>query len=454
MKSLIEAIEKREDVSPKEGTSKYGSVTFADAKNRKYPIDSEAHVRAAWSYINMPKNAGKYSSSDVATIKGRIKAAGKKYGIDFSDDDGDKKDKAESSLVYAAATVDLEGQTPAEIVYLPRGEMTIRPRVAGKAKEVTVKVDAAVAETLQADLTKRLADPIRPYAGFDHQPGAASFLPKAFKWDEDKGVVLEVDWTQRGRDDVAGRNWSYFSPTFMLDGKNVAGLPKTGEVGSLVNDPAFRIKTMKIAAAAADNDDDDEGTQECPKCGHKFKSKKTESMDATTQKLVELEVITAEQAAEADEAFIIRAIDGLHGNLAMVQAANAKLMTENTALLAKVQDVQKAEATSIVEAAIAEGKIGAKDQSSIDFWTAQLTNQPTTAKKVLASLPANPLLQRVIDVKVKDGKRTTAGQSEADLVQAQHLAVSEIRAANPAMSFADAFNKAKRDKPEVFPVEA
>src|ERR1700746_3286817 len=110
MKTVM-AIEKREDVSPKEGKSKYGDVTFADEKNKKYPLDSETHVRAAWSYINMPKNAAKYSSADVASIKRKIKAAGKKYGIEFSDDDEDKKEKTESSQVVYAAAVDLEGQT-------------------------------------------------------------------------------------------------------------------------------------------------------------------------------------------------------------------------------------------------------------------------------------------------------------------------------------------------------
>jgi hypothetical protein len=54
----------------------------ADGKAR-YPLDTEAHCRAAWSYINMPKNAAKYSSEQLARIKAKIKAAGKKYGIDF-----------------------------------------------------------------------------------------------------------------------------------------------------------------------------------------------------------------------------------------------------------------------------------------------------------------------------------------------------------------------------------
>jgi len=71
----------RTDVDPKEGKDTYGSVEFADPTNKKYPIDTEAHVRAAWAYINMPKNAAKYSSADVEAIKGRIEAAAKKHGI-------------------------------------------------------------------------------------------------------------------------------------------------------------------------------------------------------------------------------------------------------------------------------------------------------------------------------------------------------------------------------------
>ena len=64
----------------------YGDVTYADPKNNKYPIDTEAHVRAAWSYINMPKNQSQYSSEELSAIKGRIKRAAEKFGIDISDD--------------------------------------------------------------------------------------------------------------------------------------------------------------------------------------------------------------------------------------------------------------------------------------------------------------------------------------------------------------------------------
>jgi phage head maturation protease len=66
----------------------YGDVKYADPKNGKYPIDNEAHCRAAWSYINMPKNAAMYPLNGVtlSEVKDRIKAALKSYGADVSSD--------------------------------------------------------------------------------------------------------------------------------------------------------------------------------------------------------------------------------------------------------------------------------------------------------------------------------------------------------------------------------
>ncbi len=77
-RAALKAISKRDDVNPKEGEAQYGDVTFADEKNKKYPLDSERHIRAAWSYIGQEKNAGKYSGDEVATIKRKIVAAWKK----------------------------------------------------------------------------------------------------------------------------------------------------------------------------------------------------------------------------------------------------------------------------------------------------------------------------------------------------------------------------------------
>ncbi len=53
-----------------------------DGKPR-YRIDSEATVRAAWTYINRPDYARRYTPGQLRVIHQRIQAAGRKYGIVF-----------------------------------------------------------------------------------------------------------------------------------------------------------------------------------------------------------------------------------------------------------------------------------------------------------------------------------------------------------------------------------
>jgi len=60
----------------------YGDVEYADPgyqedKKPRYPVDTEDHIRAAWSYINKPKNAKKYKPADLAKVKAKIIAAWK-----------------------------------------------------------------------------------------------------------------------------------------------------------------------------------------------------------------------------------------------------------------------------------------------------------------------------------------------------------------------------------------
>ncbi|MBV8061463.1 MAG: HK97 family phage prohead protease [Alphaproteobacteria bacterium] len=75
----------------------YGDVEYADTKNNAYPIDTEKHIRAAWSYINMPKNQKDYSDAELKTIKDKIIAAWK----DKIDKDGPPS--ADDTEKFAAA---------------------------------------------------------------------------------------------------------------------------------------------------------------------------------------------------------------------------------------------------------------------------------------------------------------------------------------------------------------
>lgn len=73
--------------------SPYGDVPYADPgyqtdKKKRYPIDTEKHVRAAWSYINMPKNREPYTADQLKKIESKIKVAAKKFGIIIKNQEG------------------------------------------------------------------------------------------------------------------------------------------------------------------------------------------------------------------------------------------------------------------------------------------------------------------------------------------------------------------------------
>ncbi len=80
-------IERREDVSPKEGLREHGDVEFADPTNKKYPIDTPGRIKAAWAYIHQPLNARKYPAAEVRTIKARIRRAAQSGNVALPDPD-------------------------------------------------------------------------------------------------------------------------------------------------------------------------------------------------------------------------------------------------------------------------------------------------------------------------------------------------------------------------------
>ncbi len=75
---------------------------YADATNKKYPLDTPEHVRAAASYFGMPKNRAKYSAADQKTIDGKIDAATKTFGI------GDEAKKMDGLGVLASALAKID----------------------------------------------------------------------------------------------------------------------------------------------------------------------------------------------------------------------------------------------------------------------------------------------------------------------------------------------------------
>lgn len=81
------------ELADKKPNKPYGNVTYADPGYQddgkaRYPVDTEKHVRAAWSYINKATNAAHYSQGQLKKVKSRIRSAMKRVGaqIDMSDE--------------------------------------------------------------------------------------------------------------------------------------------------------------------------------------------------------------------------------------------------------------------------------------------------------------------------------------------------------------------------------
>lgn len=92
-------------------TKPYGNVAYADPKNGKYPIDTAAHAKSAWSYINMPKNAAMYPMNGVtlSSVKSAIMAACKKFGIDVSQGNSAPPDGEYRTVPFDLASAEVNG---------------------------------------------------------------------------------------------------------------------------------------------------------------------------------------------------------------------------------------------------------------------------------------------------------------------------------------------------------
>lgn len=89
-----DSIAEKQDSAGVKKKGPYGKVRYADPGYQdddkpRYPLDTEKHVRAAWSYINQKKNQKPYTPEQIKKIKSRIKQAAKKLGIDISDEEFD-----------------------------------------------------------------------------------------------------------------------------------------------------------------------------------------------------------------------------------------------------------------------------------------------------------------------------------------------------------------------------
>lgn len=72
---------KKPAAPPTPGASQYADPGYLDDKAKRYPVDTAAHAKSAWSFINQAKNAAQYTPAQLKRIKGRITKALQRFGV-------------------------------------------------------------------------------------------------------------------------------------------------------------------------------------------------------------------------------------------------------------------------------------------------------------------------------------------------------------------------------------
>lgn len=324
--------------------------------------------------------------------------------------------KHAATLTAAVALDDLTGkQAPEWILYLPVGKNTIHARMDGKPAVLDVIVDEASAIALQADLAARRQSPVMPALDFDHEGKRASGWPTEFKWDAGRGVLLRAGWTPGGKAAVEMKEYSYFSPEFAYDPatKRVLGLLATGPIGGLVNDPAFR----GIGAIMARH----ESPPASPEANTKPLNTPNMKHEAIVKCMVDSGILTdAEAAADNAPALLTERLNALKAAKATAAQATDQSSTI-TALRAELAEVKEKEATAAITAAVADGRILAKDTDTQAFWKSAILADPVKATAALAKVPQSEVPK---DSTLPGAEKPTGVTAKAELTQEQSAAVS------------------------------
>ena len=308
------------------------------------------------------------------------------------------------SLITAALASAIAEGIPDEICYIPEGEHTITPFVDGKAKKITVKVPReqgeAITAKLQAALAEREKSNVRPWFDFEHKNGTASALPKSFRYQPGTGIMCSVEWTGAGKTAIEGKDYSYLSPTFLIDEDGTpSGLPERGPLAALLNEPAFR-EIPRIAASDAALDHE---TNHPP----------------TMSKLI-FAALAISAAAENAETEAVNKITAMQGDVTDKQKRIEELECELADLKkakesaeAKCAAADKARRTGLVEAAVAAGKIAPKDEETKTSLLELLEANEAMGVKTIDMLPA-----KFIDLEksvVKAGDKKVEAKADDDL---------------------------------------
>jgi hypothetical protein len=333
---------------------------------------------------------------------------------------------------------------PEDIQWMPPGRHTIVPFVNDEAQEMSITVDAALAEAATSDfaaLRTRAAagQGDAPYLDFRHldQEASAEVLDLYWAGEDPKrgGIRAKVKWSAAGRAALEGRSFRRFSPRWLMDPDTLGFIGVDANLGGLVNKAAFQT----IQPVIARRGDLNQPTAMTDADKNEFKQLITDATKPLADKITALEA----KAAAAPAA-----------GAATVQASAALTDLENRvkAVEATAKTTTAAQAKAAVQVHARRGAIPPQDTELVSFWEAQYQANPEQAEKVLAKLPGNAALAQVIQA-ANGGAGTGAGAggvSDEALAKKQETAITEYRKANPEASYVQARNAVRLATPALF----
>lgn len=311
------------------------------------------------------------------------------------------------------------GGLPDEIQWMPPGRHTITPYIDGKPKEMTITVDAALAERIAGQLVALRAAADRgegdvPFLDFNHEDGAASAEVTALRWagDDPKsgGIRARVHWTKAGRDALEGKNFRRFSPQWLSDPKSLEPVGVGVNMGGLVNRAAFtRIQPVVAKNGVAQPLNQPMTDQE--------KQDLSQLITAATKPLVD-----------------------------RIQALEAKASDAQTSIDARIKAIETRNAEGVLIAArakvagwAAEGKLPPQDKDRLEAVAKAIAADPAL-ETTFAGLAPNPAF-KVVTGSSGSGSDTGAVDTFPKAIEA------EVKAG--ATSKAEAFDRAHAKYPEL-----
>ncbi len=146
------ADKKPEPETPGAPADSYADPGYLADKKPRYPTNTKKRALAAWRYIAMAKNADQYTGAQLKRIKGKIKAALKRYGVDAKES-ADVRDLLVAECVSEAMAAPEMAEAYAGLsVYNGQGDVNVSGRTddPGELKALVAKIAGAALAALDA----------------------------------------------------------------------------------------------------------------------------------------------------------------------------------------------------------------------------------------------------------------------------------------------------------------